>query len=227
MAVLYRHIRLDTNVPFYIGIGKIEKRAFDKIYRNNLWKGIVRRTDFRVDILFEDLTWEEACEKEKEFIKLYGRIDLGLGTLCNLTDGGDGSPGARRTQETKMKISQAQKGDKGNNYGKKHTEEVKRKISEAQKGEKNHNFAKNFSNETREKLRQANLGKKTTKEIKDKISKTLQKDPKPRYRKCRNTFRVTFRRFGDIIYLGSFKTEQEAWYAIEEWKKNNEKVLSP
>ena len=42
---LYRHIRLDTKVPFYIGIGtkikggtfkRIYKRAFETVYRNIL-----------------------------------------------------------------------------------------------------------------------------------------------------------------------------------------------
>ena len=34
MAILYRHIRLDKNVPFYIGIGKDIKRAYSKSNRN-------------------------------------------------------------------------------------------------------------------------------------------------------------------------------------------------
>ena len=31
---LYRHIRLDLGSPFYIGIGKTEKRAYSKKNRN-------------------------------------------------------------------------------------------------------------------------------------------------------------------------------------------------
>jgi hypothetical protein len=38
----------------------------------------------------DDLSWKDACEKEKEFISLYGRIDLNNGSLCNHTDGGEG-----------------------------------------------------------------------------------------------------------------------------------------
>ena len=30
MAIVYRHIRLDKNEVFYIGIGKTEKRAYEK-----------------------------------------------------------------------------------------------------------------------------------------------------------------------------------------------------
>ena len=36
MKVLYRHIRLDKNEPFYIGIGNI-KRAYNKSERNDIW----------------------------------------------------------------------------------------------------------------------------------------------------------------------------------------------
>ena len=30
----------------------------------------------KVEIIQEDLTWEDACKKEKEFIALYGRSDI-------------------------------------------------------------------------------------------------------------------------------------------------------
>jgi hypothetical protein len=92
MAYLYRHIRLDKNEPFYIGIGKNEsnfERAYSKANRNKYWQNIVNQTEYRIDILLNDLTWEEVCEKEKEFIKLYSKNTQG-GTLCNITDGGNG-----------------------------------------------------------------------------------------------------------------------------------------
>jgi hypothetical protein len=100
MAIVYRHIRLDKNEVFYIGIGKDENRAYEKRRsRSDWWKSVINMTDYRVDILFDELTWEEACEKEIEFIKLYGRKDLGLGSLVNLTDGGDGSIGYKNSDE--------------------------------------------------------------------------------------------------------------------------------
>lgn len=87
--ILYRHIRLDTNEVFYIGIGDI-KRANDKTSRSKYWRSITNKTKYRIDIILENLTWDDACKKEIEFIKLYGRKDLGLGTLVNMTDGGEG-----------------------------------------------------------------------------------------------------------------------------------------
>ena len=129
MAVLYRHIRLDKNVPFYVGIGDSEKRAYNKINRTKIWKNISKR-GYEVEILFRDLTWEQAIEKEKEFIALYGRRDLGLGPLVNLTDGGEGAIGYRHSEEVKKKCRLV-------SIGRKHTEEEKRKMSEASRGEKN------------------------------------------------------------------------------------------
>ena len=115
MAYLYRHIRLDKNEPFYIGIATHLKRAYDKSSRKNkIWQSIIRKTPYEVEILFNDLTREEALEKEKEFICLYGRIDKKTGTLCNLTDGGEDFPGAwnigrKASEETKAKLREAAK----------------------------------------------------------------------------------------------------------------------
>ena len=87
--VVYRHIRLDTNQPFYIGIGKSSVRAYRKDGRNKLWSNIAAKTDYKVQILFEDLSKEEACEKEKELILLYGRLQNKTGQLANITSGGE------------------------------------------------------------------------------------------------------------------------------------------
>jgi len=91
MAYVYRHIRHDKNVPFYIGIGNDEKysRAHNDRERNNYWKNIVNKTTYDVEIILDNLTWGDACKKEIEFIALYKRVGDG-GTLCNMTLGGDG-----------------------------------------------------------------------------------------------------------------------------------------
>lgn len=96
---LYRHIRLDKYEPFYIGIGKkfknfnTKKQEFNRAYftynRNNIWKRITNKTTYKVEILLESNNLEYIKNKEIEFIKLYGRIDLKSGTLSNLTDGGE------------------------------------------------------------------------------------------------------------------------------------------
>jgi len=97
LAYVYRHIRLDKNEPFYIGVGEDNvrntskyDRAYDIYCRNKHWKDIYAKTSIEVEILVDDLPYEKAYEKEIEFIKLYGRTDLGTGILCNKTNGGPG-----------------------------------------------------------------------------------------------------------------------------------------
>ena len=89
--VVYRHIRLDKNTPFYIGIGKDINRPYNRKDRSNFWKSIISKTEYTIEILFYDLTKEQAIEKEIEFIELYGRVDLKTGSLCNMTCGGEGT----------------------------------------------------------------------------------------------------------------------------------------
>jgi predicted GIY-YIG superfamily endonuclease len=91
MAIVYRHIRLDKNEVFYIGMGKDIERAYSKKGRNEHWKSIYKITPIKIEILFKNLTLEEALNKEIEFIKIYGRRDLKKGTLVNMTDGGEGT----------------------------------------------------------------------------------------------------------------------------------------
>ncbi len=174
MAILYRHIRPDKNEVFYIGIGETENRA-DSIYsRNKHWHNIVDFNNgvYEIEILFEDISWETACEKEIWWIAFYGRADLGKGTLCNLTDGGEGAPNRICKEETKEKIRAANLGERNHNYNVSMSQEQKDKISNSQKGKKNHNFGKIASKETREKMSKSQTGKKRTSG--QAISKALQ-----------------------------------------------------
>lgn len=105
---LYRHIRLDKNEVFYIGIGtksgkfssyKTEyRRAFCSDKRTEYWKRITEKCDYRIEIIFEADTADEIKKKEIEFIALYKRVQ-DEGTLCNFTLGGDGTHGFSRTPE--------------------------------------------------------------------------------------------------------------------------------
>lgn len=91
---LYRHIRLDNNQVFYIGIGTkhIKKlgfkstyvRAFSKYNRNKIWKAITSKTKYVVEIVLESDNYDFILKKEEEFIKLYGRIFNKTGTLSNI-----------------------------------------------------------------------------------------------------------------------------------------------
>lgn len=99
---VYRHIRLDTNETFYIGIGTTPiwrkkplkfnsyySRAFEKSKRSMFWKNIVQHVSYKVEIVYETNNLLDAQEVEIELIKLFGRRDLQTGTLVNHTDGGE------------------------------------------------------------------------------------------------------------------------------------------
>jgi hypothetical protein len=116
MAYVYRHIRLDKNEPFYIGVGEDSpneigkyRRAYNVHNRSKHWKDICAKSKVEVEILMDDLTYEKAYEKEIEFIKLYGRVNLKTGTLCNKTDGGPGMKMPVLSSETLKKKKDCQK----------------------------------------------------------------------------------------------------------------------
>lgn len=140
---VYRHRRLDTNEIFYIGIG-VKDRPYCKWNRSKWWNKVVNKTKYEVEILYENLSWEDACELEMFLISLYGRKDLGLGTLVNMTNGGDGTYGLIRSEESKEKM----RGENNPFYGKKHSEETRKIMSEYSKtlkGNKNHFYGRKHS----------------------------------------------------------------------------------
>jgi len=156
MAIVYIHRRKDTGDIFYVGIGNNVKRAYEiKNRSNKYWKHVVKKYGHDVEILEEGLTWEEACLKEKELIKKYGRKDLGEGILVNMTDGGDGQSNPseetreklkyRRTEEQKEKLRILQLGVKQSDAtiqkridtGFHKTESYRKKMSDSLSGDKN------------------------------------------------------------------------------------------
>jgi len=133
--LIYRHIRLDTNEVFYVGIGN-EKRPFAKHRRSKFWNNIINKTEYEIQILKKDLTWDEAVELEMILISYYGRKDNNTGILCNMTNGGEGSYGRKQTQNCKDKISKANKGKIGSNKGRIFTKEHCERISNSKKGKR-------------------------------------------------------------------------------------------
>lgn len=108
---IYRHIRPDTNEVFYIGKGSNISRATNQRMiskeRSEWWKRIValNNGNYKKEIIFECDDEKFCFEKEQEFIALYGRKDLGNGTLVNMTNGGDGATGIIITEKQKIDTS--------------------------------------------------------------------------------------------------------------------------
>jgi group I intron endonuclease len=181
--LVYRHRRLDNFKVFYIGIGSF-KRPYSKYSRSTFWRNIVNKTEYYVEIVQQNLSLEDACELEILLISEYGRYDLGLGTLVNLTDGGEGRKGYIPSKETRDKISLKSKGENNPNYGKHMSDLQKIKISKTKiencshcgdknpmygkKGKLNPNFGKTG-------VLAANFGKVVSQEQKNLISNSLRR----------------------------------------------------
>jgi hypothetical protein len=182
---VYTHIRLDTNQIFYIGVGTFEeekktfksrhRRAYDKYGRSKYWKNIVKHVNgnYIVNVIEKYYpTRNAAFQQEVEMVKTIGRRDLGLGSLVNLTDGGDG--GINPSAETRKKLSDLQK-------ERMKDPEYKRRVAESKKNNpitsymKGKTWEETFGEEEakrmKENLRENNLN--MPQEKRDKISKTL------------------------------------------------------
>jgi hypothetical protein len=169
---LYFHINPIKQEIFNVGIGNA-KRPYSKKNRNNWWHNIVNKYGYDVIVIHENLTWKKACELEINYISKIGRNDLGLGSLINLTDGGEGNKNA--SKETRLKISLANSGKirtteqkekiRNANLGKKASEETKNKMKRVKRDEQFKNNLRLFqtgrvrSSETRLKMGLSKIGK--------------------------------------------------------------------
>ena len=199
MAVLYVHKRIADRSVFYIGIGKSQKRAYSTKTRNPHWHAVANK-GYEIEILFENLTWEEAKQKEIELIQQYGRRDLGLGSLVNMTAGGDGLGIVSKEVKNKMSANRKPHSEETNqkrlealrkaivgkprseetkakiskgNKGKVRSEECLKKMSERAKGKPAWNKGKKgkpLSEEHKQALLKANKGRVVSEETKAKIS---------------------------------------------------------
>jgi len=195
MAYVYRHIRLDKNEPFYIGIGSdmTYKRANERARRSKFWKKIVAKTDYEIEILFDEISFDEAKFKEIEFIKIYGRKDLNTGCLVNLTDGGDGLINKVFTPEYRKNLSNSMK-------GRVLSEETKAKLRTYRLGVPN-------SPEARAKISKANKGRKNSDALMELlINRKGKKNPAFGITgaKCKN-FRGFIEVSKDGVYLGKYE----------------------
>lgn len=177
---VYFHINPLKNEIFYVGKGK-GKRAFEKgSRRGDYWNRVVKKYGYIIDIVEDNLTEQEAFEREMFYIKKIGRKDLGLGTLINMTDGGEGTSGCKKDNE----------GDKNPMYNRNHSDKTKRLIGDKAKkrlsdktshpmyGKRFNDESKDLKSKSMKKWLQENepsrKGKKNTKEHIDKYKNTVK-----------------------------------------------------
>lgn len=137
---VYKHTSPTNKI--YIGITS-RKPAYrwenGKGYRHNdYFTNAIKKygwDNFKHEILFSDLTKEEACQKEIELIKLYKSNDKNFG--YNLSSGGENPFREIKyvfTEEHRKNLSLSHIGKESCMKGKHFSEETKRKMSEARKG---------------------------------------------------------------------------------------------
>jgi len=126
MYYVYCHRNPTTKDIFYIGKGS-NNRAYVMKSRGKYWFNYVKKHGIPiVEILYENLTEEDAFKLESELIEKIGRSDLNKGPLVNTTNGGEGSSGLIHSEKTRQKLSDSRKNKPGNNKGKTWAQKNKR-----------------------------------------------------------------------------------------------------
>lgn len=181
---VYKHTC--PNGKIYIGITRQNPKRRWKNglgYKNNeyFWNSIIKYgwDNISHDILYENLTKEEAEEKEIELISKYQSNNRQYG--YNIENGGNST--GKISEEQKRKLSKINSGINNPNYGKSRTEEVKRKISESNKGDKCYWYGKQMSEETKRKMSESHNGIIRTEEHKKNISESKKGNKNPMYGK--------------------------------------------
>lgn len=165
----YTYILRDPRclTPFYVGKGTgwrmvrhVRGQAHSQAVKNKIAKLAREGTEVlceRIDALDE----QHAFFLEQCLIELFGRRDLGSGTLLNLTDGGEGMSGWRPTEATRAKLVENRNRPemkeimRSAHLGAKRSPETRAKIAAKAIGRK-------ISDETRAKLSESRRGKKRT-----------------------------------------------------------------
>jgi hypothetical protein len=121
---IYFHRNPITKEIFYIGLG-LDRRAWDKGRgRNKHWINYVKKHgDPIVEIVHNDLTLEQAVNKEQYYIKLYGRVGYEEnGILVNKSEGGES--GSRGIKWSKQSIKNRNKKLKGRKFTAEHSSKI-------------------------------------------------------------------------------------------------------
>lgn len=181
---VYEHWRPDLDCPFYIGKGK-GRRAWLIRGRGTLHTTVVELLGLKgigveIKIVKCGLTEREAFTFEMERISYWKSNQI---ELVNQTNGGDGTWGLKYTEDRRIKLSRALKGQKRspeqcarNSAAQKRrppfSEDTRRKISEAGKNRK---FTENHKNKIRAML----IGRKKSEAHRAAMVESQKTAPRP------------------------------------------------
>jgi group I intron endonuclease len=132
---------------FSNGRGYDKRTVFGKAIKKYGWN------NFKHEILFSELTETEAKSKEKELIEQHNSTSREYG--YNMSLGGDGTPGVKKSDEQRKEISRRITGKGNPFYGKKHTKETKSLISQNHadfNGENHPSYGLTRSEESRKRM---------------------------------------------------------------------------
>jgi|SRR6266851_4635026 len=157
----------EVNGKYYVG--KTSKPSLDRYLQNVVSLALKGRDNrpllhrairkhgsdaFIIEPLVECETNDQACNYERLWIVTLDSRNRDIG--YNLSEGGEGSPGCKHSEETKAKWSAQRKGQLAWNKGILHTRNARHKMSVAQQGAGNGFFGKTHSDETRKKIADSN-----------------------------------------------------------------------
>ena len=162
--IVYEHVN-NINNKKYIGItcqtlvARCGKHGQN--YKNKYFKNAINKygwDNFAHNILYENLSKDDAKKKEIELIEKYNATDREFG--YNISKGGDTGSGLYGESHPLYNVHKY--GKDAPNYGKKHSFESKLAMSEAHKkmiGELNPFYNKHHTEETKEKIRNKNINR--------------------------------------------------------------------
>lgn len=207
---VYLHINRDTLSPFYVGKGH-GRRAYHKGSRSTYWKSYTQKNEYDVIILESDLDEKTSYDKEIYWINRIGRLDKGLGTLLNQTDGGKYNKGRNN------------KGENNPRYGISLSEDIKYNISKSLKGkylgENAARYGKTFTDETKKKMSDSHKGYKASYETKKRMSDSQTGENNGRFKHKSNDLPcfVTISRSKKKPYMVRIKGRYiGVYYTVEE-----------
>jgi group I intron endonuclease len=157
-SIHFHYLRKNNHPNIYL------QEAYNKYGESNL-------EFFVIEYLPDSITKDELKSVEQYWIDTVGHDNL-----YNICPSADGSVIA---DETRQKLSEANKGENNPNYGKPLSDETRQKLSEALKGENHPMHGKTHSDKTKQKMSDAKTGgnnpmhgKTLSDEHKQKISET-------------------------------------------------------